>query len=72
MDLRIELPIPGCILSPRCLNMYITPAQARAATTPKGIGAGGIGRGLASGLESGGRGCEWGENGYEGGWGVVR
>lgn len=33
---RIELPIPGWILSPRCLNMYMTPAQLSAAMMAKG------------------------------------
>ena len=48
-------PIPGWIRSPRCLNMYITPAQLNVATTPNGILAGGIALGFASSEVSGGR-----------------
>ena len=53
---RMLFPIPGCILSPLCLNMYMMPAQLSAATTANGSGAGGIGRGLAIGEVSGGSG----------------
>lgn len=63
--------MPGCILSPRCLYMYMMDAHARAATTANGLLAGGIGRGLAAELSSGGRGCTKGENGYLGGVAVV-
>jgi hypothetical protein len=70
-DLRILLPIPACILSPRCLNMYITPAQLAAARIAKGNGATGTGPGLASREVRGGNGCESGLNGSAGGFGVV-
>lgn len=71
VDLRILLPIPACNLSPRCLNMYMTPAQLAAATIANGIGAIGIGPGLAALLVNGGSGCSRGENGSAGGFGVV-
>jgi len=70
-DLRILLPIPACNLSPRCRNMYMTPAQLAAATIANGIGATGIGPGFAILLVRGGRGCSSGENGSAGGVGVV-
>jgi hypothetical protein len=70
-DLRILLPIPACNLSPRCLNMYITPAQLAAATIANGIGATGIGPGFEALLVSGGSGWSRGENGSAGGVGVV-
>lgn len=50
------LAIPGCILSPLCLNMYITDAQLNAARTAKGSWAGGMGFGFAWGEVSDGRG----------------
>lgn len=50
------LAIPGCILSPLCLNMYITDAQLSAARTANGNWAGGMGFGFAWGEVSGGRG----------------
>ena len=71
VDLRILLPIPACNLSPLCLNMYMTPAQLAAATIANGIGAIGIGPGLAALLVNGGSGCSRGENGSAGGFGVV-
>jgi hypothetical protein len=70
-DLRILLPIPACNLSPRCLNMYMTPAQLAAATIANGIGAIGMGPGFAALLVNDGRGCSSGENGSAGGFGVV-
>jgi hypothetical protein len=49
----------------------MTPAQLAAATIAKGIGATGIGPGLAALLVNGGRGCSSGENGRAGGFGPV-
>lgn len=55
-NLLMLLAIPGCILSPLCLNMYITDAQLSAARTANGNWAGGMGFGFAWGEVSGGRG----------------
>jgi hypothetical protein len=66
VNIRILFPIPGCILSPRCLNIYITPAQLNAATTANGTGAGGIGLGFAMGAVSGGSGWVRGWMGLRG------
>lgn len=66
-DSLIELTIPGCSLSPRCLKMYMTPPHAKAATMANGVGEGGIGLGLASGEVRDGKGCARGWSGCEGG-----
>ena len=71
LDLRILLPIPACNLSPRCLNIYITPAQLAAATIANGMGATGIGPVFEALLVRGGSGWSRGENGSAGGVGVV-
>lgn len=56
-DSRIELTIPGCNLSPRCLKRYMTEAQLSVAIIVKGTLAGGIGRGFEGADVRGGKGC---------------
>lgn len=55
-NIRMLLAIPGWILSPLCLNMYITDAQLKAERMANGNWAGGMGFGFAWGEVSGGRG----------------